>query len=268
MRPGTKVRRSETTAEWGPQRGTVDSAAFEGCEAVIHLAGEGIGERRWTPAPRSPHSKAAPSVLLCSPCVSEMSQPPRVFLSGSAIGYGRRPEARQSTRPVPRFRFCCGSMRGVGARCGGCCLCMCNIRTTFLLAGIVLGAHGGVLKRMLLPFRLGLGGRSGTGRQWMSWISLRDEVGAILFLLDHDVRPGALRPPLQRRTWVEFAHAPRSSAPPAGGAAYAKTAALRQVRQGRVDTLMYSSDAWYRRHSCHTDFTFRTPRSKNASAMR
>ncbi len=126
------------------------------------------------------------STELLAGVMSDLPNPPSEFLSGSAIGYyGDTGGAAIDERGAPGADF--ASQVCIAWENAASAAPASGIRTTFLRTGLVLGAHGGVLKRMLLPFRLGLGGRSGSGKQWMSWISLRDEIGAIIFLLDHAI---------------------------------------------------------------------------------
>lgn len=244
VRPGTKPSSGAvlgTTAVWDPPSGTLDPVVFEGCEAVIHLAGEGIGERRWTPAQKTRilESRTVGTGLLAR-VISELPQPPRVFLSGSAIGYyGNTNDTAVDETGTPGTDFAaevCVAWEHAAAAARDA-----NIRTTFLRTGLVLGVHGGVLKRMLLPFRMGLGGRSGTGRQWMSWVSLRDEVAAMLFLLDHDV-PGPVNltaptPVTNRR----FTHALGRALHRPAVLPTPKLPLYAKFGKELVDTLMYSS---------------------------
>jgi uncharacterized protein (TIGR01777 family) len=170
------------TLRWDPNAGTIDAAGFEGLDAVVHLAGVGIGDKRWTPdqKQRILESRVRPTTLL-SEALAGLARPPGVLVSGSAVGwYGDRgPEVldEASGPPVPPD-FAADVCRQweaatTPAEAAG-------IRTVHLRTGLVLASEGGVLPRMALPFKLGLGGRIGSGKQYMSWIGLADEVGAIL----------------------------------------------------------------------------------------
>ena len=169
-------------AQWDPEVGTIDASALEGLDAVVHLAGAGIGDARWTPERKQLIAESRTrSTDLLSRTLAGLIAKPAVFVSGSAIGwYGGRGDEilveESAPPPEPDFlaRLCHDwEVATAPAEEAG-------IRTVHLRTGIVIGAGGGVLSRMLTPFRLGLGGRIGDGRQYMSWISIADEVGAIL----------------------------------------------------------------------------------------
>lgn len=172
---------------WDPARGAIDAGAFEGLDGVVHLAGVGIGDKRWSEEQkrRVLESRTGPTRLL-SETLAGLGKPPAAFVSGSAIGwYGNRgAEVLTEKSPPPEPRNFLAEVvqqwedaTGPAEQAG--------IRTVHLRSGIVLAAHGGALKRLLLPFKLGLGGRVGSGKQYMSWIALDDEVGAIIHALTH-----------------------------------------------------------------------------------
>lgn len=168
---------------WDPAAGTVDAAGLEGVDAVVHLAGAGIGDKKWTPARKQLvlDSRTQGTNLLAT-TLAGLTRPPQVLLSGSAVGYyGDRgaEELTEASSPGDDFpaRVCVAWEAATApAEAAG-------IRVVHLRTGIVLAAHGGALQRMLLPFRLGLGGRIGSGEQYLSWISLDDHVAAIGHLL-------------------------------------------------------------------------------------
>jgi uncharacterized protein len=167
---------------WDPERGTIDAGAFEGLDAVVHLAGAGIGDRRWTDAQKRLvlESRTRPTALLAE-TLAGLTRPPGVLVSGSAIGwYGNRADevlTEQSAPPSPSdFVADVARQWEASTRAAEDA----GIRTVHLRTGIVLSPAGGVLKRMIPPFKLGLGGRSGSGRQYMSWVAIDDELGAIL----------------------------------------------------------------------------------------
>lgn len=175
---------------WSPVRGTVEDADIEqlgGLDAVVHLAGAGIADRRWTPARRREilESRVNGTRTLAK-WMSRPTDSPTIFLSGSAIGfYGNRGEEVLTEE----------SGRGEGFLADVCqqweesahSVDRDRVRLAILRTGIVMSPKGGALKKQLPLFRLGLGGRLGDGRQWMSLISLRDTVGAILHILENDV---------------------------------------------------------------------------------
>jgi hypothetical protein len=163
---------------WDPARGTIDAAALEGCDAVVHLAGENIGAGRWTPARKAAirESRVASTRLLCE-TLARCARPPRVLVAASAVGwYGASggDDARDETAPAGSG-FLAELTRAweaalEPARAAG-------IRVVALRTGVVLAAQGGALAKMLPAFRAGAGGPIGSGRQWMSWIALDDLVG-------------------------------------------------------------------------------------------
>ena len=182
------VRRSATATDeitWDPTAGALDGAALEGSAAVINLAGAGIGDRRWTPARKQVlrDSRIASAALLAA-TVSELSRPPDVILSASAMGfYGERGDTivTESTGPGRGFLAeLCQEWEAAAQPSNG-------IRTVLLRTGVVLSADGPFLRRQLPLFKLGLGGRLGPADRWVSWISLADTVAAICHLLGSNV---------------------------------------------------------------------------------
>ena len=172
---------------WEPDAGQLDAAALSGLDAVVHLAGEGIAERRWTDAQKARiESSRTVGTDLLARRVAEADDGPSVLVSGSAIGfYGDRGDdvlTEGSAAGTGFLADVCQRWEAAAdpARDAG-------VRVAHVRTGIVLDAHGGVLAKQLPLFKLGLGGRIGSGRQYMSWIALDDEVAAIRFLLDHDM---------------------------------------------------------------------------------
>jgi len=177
---------------WDPDHGRIDAGGLEGVGAVVHLAGEGIGSKRWNDAhkARIRDSRVRGTALLAE-TLATLNRPPKVLLSGSAVGYyGDRGDEvlTESSRAGDGFlaEVCVAwEAAAAPAREAG-------IRVSHLRTGIVLSADAGALPRMLTPFRLGLGGRLGSGSQWMSWISIEDEAGAVVHLLGDDAPAGAV----------------------------------------------------------------------------
>ena len=175
---------------WDPAAGTIDAAGLEGVDAVVHLAGAGIGDKKWTPERKQLilESRTQGTDLLAR-TLAGLDRPPQVLLSGSAVGYyGNRgaEELTEAAAPGDDFpaRVCVAwEAATVPAEEAG-------IRVVHLRTGIVLSAHGGALQRMLLPFKLGLGGRIGSGDQYMSWIAIDDHVAALRHLLTADTVRG------------------------------------------------------------------------------
>lgn len=168
---------------WDPDAGRIESGAFDGLDAVVHLAGEGIGDKRWTDAQkrRILDSRVRGTSLLCD-ALAEAKTPPAVLLSGSAVGYygdtgeHATEEGADAGSDFPA-RVCLAWEAATDKATDA------GIKVAHLRTGIVLSTKGGALARQLTPFRLGLGGRVGSGRQYMSWIHIHDEVRAIIHLL-------------------------------------------------------------------------------------
>ena len=183
---GKRVRRLVRTPDpkspddiaWDPMRGTLDPRQLEGVEAVIHLAGEPIAQR-WTGARREAirDSRVRGTELLARTIVS-LDRKPEALLSGSAVGfYGDRGDEALDEESTSGTDFLAGVAREWEAATEAATTA--GVRVALLRTGIVLSAHGGALERLLPPFRLGVGGPIGTGRQWMSWIALEDHVRAM-----------------------------------------------------------------------------------------
>lgn len=173
--------------EWNPANGTIEAAKFEGVDAVVHLAGAGIGDKRWSDSYKREilESRTKGTALLASTLAS-LTTPPSVMVSGSAIGYygDTGDTAVDETAPAGNdfLAKVCVDWEAAAAPA-----IEAGIRVPFLRTGIVLTADGGALAKMLPLFRFGLGGRMGSGKQWWSWISMADEIGAIRWLIDHDI---------------------------------------------------------------------------------
>ena len=183
------VRRSPRANEsqWNPSAGQLDVAVLEGCDAVIHLSGAGIGDRRWTAKYKQElvESRTKSTSLLAS-TIANCAKKPSVFLSGSAIGiYGARGDeelTEQSSNGSSFLADICKQWEAAAKPAIDA-----GVRTVFLRTGIVLTPLGGALKKQLPLFKLGLGGKFGDGRAWQSWISLDDEIAAIEHLLTSEV---------------------------------------------------------------------------------
>ena len=175
------------TLYWNPGKAdtTIHPMGLEGFDAVIHLSGANVA-RRWTPAYREQmvSSRVGSTRVLCE-ALTQVHRPPQVLVCASAIGiYGDRGEEILTEASAPGSGFlaetCVAWEKAADkARSAG-------IRVVHARFGVVLSRKGGALKKMLPPFRLGLGGKLGSGRQWMSWISIRDTVRALLYLMEHE----------------------------------------------------------------------------------
>jgi uncharacterized protein (TIGR01777 family) len=182
------VREAPGTApgavRWDIERGEIDATGLEGLDGVVHLAGEGIGEKRWTDDQKRKilESRTKGTSLLAGTLAGLDAKPP-VLVSGSAIGvYGDRGD-EQLTEASPTGTGFLAEVATAWEQAAEPAVAA-GIRVPRIRTGIVLDPHGGALQRLAKLCRLGILGKLGTGRQWMSWISLADEVGAIRFLLD------------------------------------------------------------------------------------
>jgi uncharacterized protein (TIGR01777 family) len=185
-----RVVRREPTGDdiyWKPSEGTLDPGALSGVDAVVHLAGAGIGDKRWTDQyKRVLMESRTKSTTLLAEAIAAATDGPKVLLSGSAIGiYGSDPDAQfTEASPVGEgfLAEICAAWEASTAAAE-----QAGARVVHLRTGIVLSADGGALKKQLPLFKLGLGGKMGSGRQWQSWISIDDEVAAITHLLTADI---------------------------------------------------------------------------------
>jgi uncharacterized protein (TIGR01777 family) len=181
------VRRPANPGEisWDPGEGRLDPAALRDLDAVINLAGAGIGDHRWTDEYKRQiiDSRVRGTELIATALAAGAG--PRALLNASAIGYyGNGEETVDETAP-PGDDFLAGVVTQWEAETAPAE--QAGIRVVRLRSGVVLSTKGGALEPMLRLFKLGLGGRFGNGRQWMSWISIDDEVAAIEHLLSSDV---------------------------------------------------------------------------------
>lgn len=185
---GTPTGRDELG--WDPGAGVVDAAGFDGIDAVVHLAGAGIGDKRWTPDRKQLilESRTRGTGLLAR-TLAGLEHKPAVLISASGVDYygphGDEVLTEQSPRGTGFLAEVCERWEGATKPADDAGIRVARIRT-----GPVLSADGGLLGRLLLPFRLGLGGRVGTGEQYLSWIALDDHVAAILHLLALDDAAG------------------------------------------------------------------------------
>lgn len=181
-RPGGNPRRS---IPWDPQAATAfaDPAALEGLDAVVHLSGANVAAHRWTEAyKREILTSRTESTLALARTLATLRPPPAVLLSASATGfYGDRGNEVLNEASMPGGDFLAQTCRAWEAATAVAEAA--GIRVIHLRLGVVLSARGGALGKVLPLFRAGLGGRLGSGRQWMSWIAIDDAVGAIVHLL-------------------------------------------------------------------------------------
>jgi uncharacterized protein len=192
VRAGHDVVRLKRPAQWDPETNTIDGAPLSGVDAVVHLAGESIAGGRWTAArkQRILDSRVKGTKLIAE-AISRMERPPQVFVSASAIGYyGDRGEEVLREESPAGTGFLADVCRQWEAATDAATRK--GIRVVHLRTGLVLSARGGAMAKMLLPFKLGLGGKIGSGRQYWSWISIDDLCAAIL----HSIQASGLHGPL------------------------------------------------------------------------
>jgi uncharacterized protein (TIGR01777 family) len=185
------IRRSpteENEIQWDPAGAKLDPDAVEGFDAVVHLGGAGIGDKRWSAERRRLilESRVTATRLLADR-LAAAAHKPAVLISGSAIGfYGDRAEpVTEDAGPADPPDFL--SEVAIGWEAAAAAAPAAGIRTVHIRTGVVLAKTGGALSKLLLPFRLGVGGKLGSGNQWWSWISLDDEVRAIRHLIEAPV---------------------------------------------------------------------------------
>jgi len=180
------VRRPARTADevsWNPVKGEIDLQSLEGVDAVFHLAGAGVGDKRWSAAYRSEilNSRLLGTTTIATAC--EQLQP-AVFISASAIGYygetGNRSVTEAERGGDDFLSVVCREWESVANLAP-------SIRTIKLRTGLVLDPTGGALGRMIPLFKFGLGGKLGSGKQWWSWITLHDQIRAMIFLMNSKI---------------------------------------------------------------------------------
>ncbi|MCZ7460775.1 TIGR01777 family oxidoreductase [Streptomyces sp. WMMC940] len=187
------VRRAPRAADevrWDPARQYVDAAGLIGCEAVVHLAGAGVGDRRWSEAYKKEirDSRVLGTAALAE-ALASLEEPPRVLVCGSAIGYyGDTGDRAVDESAPPGAGFLpgvCEEWEAAAAPAEEA-----GVRVAFARTGLVVAREGGAWGRLFPLFRAGLGGRLGSGRQFWSFISLQDEIAALRHIVDTDTLSG------------------------------------------------------------------------------
>jgi uncharacterized protein (TIGR01777 family) len=177
---------------WDPARGLADPSRLDGLDAVVHLAGANIAAGRWSPTRKAEirQSRVEGTRRLCE-VLAPLARPPKVLVSASAVGYygdrGAETLTEESAVGTGFLADVCREWEAateLAARAG--------VRVVRLRFGMILSPRGGALRKMLLPFRVGVGGRVGGGAQYMSWIALDDALAAI----DHVLHQGSVRGPV------------------------------------------------------------------------
>ncbi|PWS48689.1 TIGR01777 family protein [Streptomyces sp. ZEA17I] len=182
--------RSGDEVAWDPKRGHVDVAGLVGCDAVVHLAGAGVGDRRWTDAYKQEiRDSRVLGTSAIAEAVASLDAPPKVLLSGSAIGFygdtGDRP-VDESAPPGDGFLpSVCEEWEAATAAAEER-----GVRTVHARTGLVVAREGGAWGRLFPLFKAGLGGRMGDGRQYWSFIALHDHVAALRHILDTESLTG------------------------------------------------------------------------------
>jgi uncharacterized protein (TIGR01777 family) len=177
---------SRAEVEWSPDRYSIALARIEGFDAVVHLAGESIAEGRWTDEKKKRiRESRVKGTRLLGDALANLTVPPKTMISASAIGYyGNRDDEVLTETSAPGDGFLpevCVEWENATALATEK-----GIRVVNTRFGIILDQKGGALAKMLTPFRMGIGGRIGSGKQWMSWIALDDVVGGIKFALKNE----------------------------------------------------------------------------------
>ncbi len=179
--------RGDDESQWDPARGEVDPAALTGADAVVCLSGAGVGEHRWTDEYKQTlRDSRIDATGTLARALATVDGAPRVFLAASAIGYYGDTGDHEVDETGPRGRGfladLCQDWEAATAPAEAA-----GVRVAHLRTGLVLSGDGGLLKRLKPIVQAGVAGKLGSGRQFMPWISLADEVGAIRFLLEHDI---------------------------------------------------------------------------------
>ncbi|MFF3790136.1 TIGR01777 family oxidoreductase [Streptomyces sp. NPDC001981] len=176
--------RAGDEVEWDPKRGYVDGAGLVGCDAVVHLAGAGVGDHRWTEAYKQEiRDSRVLGTEAIAQAVASLDVPPKVLLSGSAIGYYGDTGDRAVDESAPHgegfLPSVCVEWEAAAAAAEEA-----GVRTVFARTGLVVGREGGAWGRLFPLFRAGLGGRLGDGHQYWSFIALHDHIAALRHVLD------------------------------------------------------------------------------------
>lgn len=177
---------SKTEVEWSPDRYSIALACIEGFDAVVNLAGESIAEGRWTDdKKRRIRESRVKGTKLLGDALANLAVPPKTLVCASAIGYyGNRGDELLTETSAAGDDFLakvCAEWEDATALATEK-----GIRVVNARFGVILDTNGGALKKMLPPFSMGVGGKIGSGKQWMSWIALDDVVGALNFALTKD----------------------------------------------------------------------------------
>ena len=178
-----RATRNQEEVRWDPIKGEIDLDALDGVDAVFHLAGAGVGDKRWSAAYRSEilNSRLLGTTTIANACQQLQTD---VFISASAIGYygetGNRAVTETDKGGSDFLSVVCREWEAVEDLAP-------SVRTIKLRTGLVLDPTGGALGRMIPLFKFGLGGKLGSGKQWWSWITLHDQIRAMMFLMNSKI---------------------------------------------------------------------------------
>ena len=181
---------STTDITWNPDTGTIDKEKLEGFDVIFHLAGESIASGRWTnEKKRKIRESRVKGTQLLAKTLAQLSRRPSTLISASAIGYyGNRGDELLTEKSRAGNEFLsdvCVEWESATAPASEA-----RIRVVLARFGIILDKNGGALAKMLTPFRMGIGGRVGDGKQWMSWIALDDIIGGLNFVAESELISG------------------------------------------------------------------------------
>ena len=239
VRPGGTALADDV--RWNPAEDELGAAALEGCDAIVNLAGASIGEGRWSETRKKilRDSRIHSTRVLVSGLV-KVTRRPRVLVSASAVGYyGHRGDEILSEASGPGNDFLAQLATEWEAEAQKAEAC--GIRTVILRFGVILSAEGGALPRMLTPFRMGVGGQLGSGKQWMPWLTLGEAVDLVRHAIENEnlrgpvnaVSPNAVRNADFTRVLAQVLHRPALFPAPAF--------ALRLLLGEMADALLLSS---------------------------
>ena len=185
--------------DWAPDEGWVRDGAFDGCEAVVHLGGASVGEGRWTAKRKAElRSSRIESTRVLVEHLAALEPRPRRLIVASAVGYygdrGDEPLSEASAKGAGFLADLVADWEAEAEKANAA-----GIPTAMVRSGVIFAKDASAFRRLVMPFRFGVGGRLGNGRQWMAWVTLEDVVSAIVCLLDGDqtgpvnvVAPGAV----------------------------------------------------------------------------
>jgi uncharacterized protein (TIGR01777 family) len=188
----SKPKDSATQIYWNPAEGTISAGELEGLDGVVHLAGDNLAEGRWTDEKkRRIRESRVKGTTLLSETLAKLERKPKVLVSASAIGfYGNRGDELLNEQSASGEDFLSEVCREWELSTQAAS--QSGVRVVHLRFGVILSGEGGALKKMLFPFKMGVGGKLGDGRQYMSWIAIDDAVSAIEHALTDDSLRGAV----------------------------------------------------------------------------